>query len=75
MRVIKSDLINKPEKRGRHVVIVGAGASVAAFPKGDANRKILPTMDNLIEVLGTILLIALLVATFVNKATVAHSGH
>jgi hypothetical protein len=52
MRVTKSELINKPENRGRHVVIVGAGASVAAFPKGDANRKILPTMDNLIEVLG-----------------------
>jgi len=42
----------KPEKLRCHVVILGAGASVAAFPDGDANGAILPTMDNLIEVLG-----------------------
>lgn len=46
MKVTKSQLTNKPENRGRHVVILGAGASVAAFPEGN-----LPTMDNLIEVL------------------------
>ena len=52
MKITKSQLINKPENRGRHVVILGAGASVAAFPKGDSNWKKFPTMDNLIEVLG-----------------------
>ncbi len=36
----------------RHIVILGAGASIAAFPDGDANGKRLPTMDNLIEMLG-----------------------
>ncbi len=35
-----------------HVVILGAGASLAAFPNGDRNEKILPVMDNLIEVVG-----------------------
>jgi hypothetical protein len=35
-----------------HVVILGAGASVAAFPQGDETGKMLPTMDNLVEVVG-----------------------
>ncbi len=35
-----------------HVVILGAGASVAAFPKGDRNGKKLPAMSNLVEVVG-----------------------
>ncbi len=51
MKVTKLQLINKPENRGRHVVILGAGASKQAFPEGDANGKILPTMDDLIAVL------------------------
>jgi hypothetical protein len=51
MIITKSQLINKPEIRGRHVVIIGAGASIAAFPQGDVNGSILPTMDNFIEVL------------------------
>jgi hypothetical protein len=51
MRITKSQLVNKPEKLRRHIVILGAGASIAAFPKGDANGKKLPTMDNLIEML------------------------
>ncbi|OGF54587.1 MAG: hypothetical protein A2Z21_06865 [Candidatus Fraserbacteria bacterium RBG_16_55_9] len=34
-----------------HVVILGAGASAAAFPKGDKNGNRLPVMDNLVEVL------------------------
>ena len=33
-------------------MILGAGASVQAFPHGDANGKRLPTMDNLVEMLG-----------------------
>jgi hypothetical protein len=35
-----------------HVVILGAGASVAAFPKGDRNGLRLPVMKNFAEVLG-----------------------
>ena len=35
-----------------HVVILGAGASVAAFPDGDGNGKKLPVINNLIEILG-----------------------
>jgi len=35
-----------------HVVILGAGASLAAFPTGDAHGKRLPLMANLVEVLG-----------------------
>jgi hypothetical protein len=35
-----------------HVVILGAGASLAALPKGDRCGKRLPLMNNLIEVCG-----------------------
>ncbi len=52
MRITKVQLVEKPGNWGRHIVILGAGASVQAFPKGDANGKGLPTMDNLIEMLG-----------------------
>lgn len=52
IRITKSQLIEKPGNWGRHIVILGAGASVQAFPKGDANGKGLPTMDNLIKMLG-----------------------
>ncbi|MBL7093558.1 hypothetical protein ISS22_06245 [candidate division KSB1 bacterium] len=45
-------MINEPKNMRPHVVILGAGASVAAFPQGDASGKKLPTMDNLIEVVG-----------------------
>ena len=34
-----------------HVVILGAGASCAAFPKGDRRSRQLPLMDNIIKVL------------------------
>ena len=34
-----------------HVVILGAGASLAAFPDGDAEGRRLPLMRNLVEVL------------------------
>ncbi len=32
----------KPNLTKRHFVLLGAGASVAAFPKGDKNGKSLP---------------------------------
>jgi hypothetical protein len=35
-----------------HVVILGAGASYAAFPDGNKNGRKLPLMNNLIETLG-----------------------
>ena len=34
-----------------HVVILGAGASVAACPDGDKNGRRLPTMENFVEIL------------------------
>jgi len=34
-----------------HVVVLGAGASLAAFPSGDSNGRRLPLMDSLIDVL------------------------
>ena len=34
-----------------HVVILGAGASVAAIPNGDLNGKRIPVMKNLIDIL------------------------
>ncbi len=35
-----------------HVVILGAGASLAAFPTGDARGRRLPLMANVVDVLG-----------------------
>lgn len=35
-----------------HTVILGAGASRAAFPQGDANGKRLPLMNDLVDVVG-----------------------
>lgn len=35
-----------------HVVILGAGASYAAFPNGDKNGRKLPLMNNLVQTLG-----------------------
>lgn len=52
MRITKSQLAERPENWGRHVVILGAGASVAAFPNGDVNGRKLPTMNGLIKFLG-----------------------
>jgi hypothetical protein len=46
------DEINDITMNAPHVVILGAGASVAAFPNGDKNGRVLPTMDNFIKVLG-----------------------
>lgn len=36
-----------------HVVILGAGASKAAFPKGDRNKRAIPLMDELPNVIGS----------------------
>jgi hypothetical protein len=44
---IKGTEIKRP-----HVVILGAGASLAAFPNGDGNGRRLPVMKNFVEVVG-----------------------
>src|SRR5690348_2272984 len=49
---MRDELIKNPEMQRPHVVILGAGASVAACPAGDRNGRRLPTMDNFIEILG-----------------------
>lgn len=43
--------VNNKINHAPHVVILGAGASVAAFPKGDRRGRQLPLMQNFIEVL------------------------
>jgi hypothetical protein len=35
-----------------HLVLLGAGASLAAFPNGDRNGRKLPLMNNLVQVVG-----------------------
>ncbi len=35
-----------------HIALLGAGASLAAFPEGDRNGRTLPLMQNLVEVVG-----------------------
>ncbi len=42
-----NNVVNSP-----HIVVLGAGASVAVCLQGDRNGRKLPVMDNLIEVLG-----------------------
>ncbi len=48
----KEELIRSPSEDARlHVVLLGAGASLAAFPNGDRLGRTLPLMKNLVEVL------------------------
>lgn len=44
--------INQVEIGKPHVVVLGAGASYAAFPNGDKNGRKLPLMNNFVETLG-----------------------
>lgn len=44
---VKTNINHSP-----HVVILGAGASLAAFPNGDINGRKLPLMSDLIKVVG-----------------------
>ena len=48
----REDLVNSPERAEPHVVILGAGASKAAFGGGDASGRLVPVMDELPQVLG-----------------------
>lgn len=47
----KEALIQNPEYPRRHVVLLGAGASRAAFPNGEATSKHLPLMDDFTKTL------------------------
>lgn len=49
----KKQLIQFPERDLHpHVVLLGAGASRAAFPNGDRSGKSIPLMNDLVDVLG-----------------------
>jgi len=50
--VNKGKLIQSPSAVRPHVVLLGAGASLDAFPEGDASGNRLPLMDNLVDVVG-----------------------
>src|SRR5882724_12573185 len=47
-----ADEIARTDAKRPHVVIVGSGASAAAFPNGDRNGKKLPTMPDFACTLG-----------------------
>jgi hypothetical protein len=52
MECTKEEEISQIKMQRPHVVILGAGASRAAFPSGDKNGKPLPLMNDLIDMLG-----------------------
>ena len=52
MIVSKEAEINQINVGKPHLVILGAGASLASLPNGDNNGKKLPLMNNFIETLG-----------------------
>ena len=49
----RQELVDAPDRQEPHVVILGAGASKAAFPDGDANGQLVPLMSELPKVLGS----------------------
>jgi len=48
----RDELIRNLVMQRPHVVILGAGASVASCPDGDKNARQLPTMENLVNTVG-----------------------
>jgi hypothetical protein len=52
MYVSAQQLIESPRDMPPHVVVLGAGASLAAFPDGDAAGLRLPIMENMVDVVG-----------------------
>jgi hypothetical protein len=52
MLITAQNLINNPHPLHRQVVLLGAGASRAAFPAGDASGRILPVMNDLVGIIG-----------------------
>jgi hypothetical protein len=57
MIITKQELIECPRDLRPHIVLLGAGASRAAFPNGDATAGPLPLMADLVEIVGLQLLI------------------
>ena len=49
----RQELVGAPCRQEPHVVILGAGASKAAFRNGDANGRLVPLMNQLPEILGS----------------------
>ena len=64
MEVSVQQEIGQIEMGRPHVVILGAGASYAAFPNGDKHGRKLPLMNNLVEILGLKSLLARTKITF-----------
>ena len=52
MFMTRRQLIEGPRDLRPHIVLLGAGASRAAFPNGDATGHSLPVMDDLVEIVG-----------------------
>jgi hypothetical protein len=53
MAVVRAaEMIEHPQNLRPHVVLLGAGASLAAFPTGDANARRLPLMSDFAAVVG-----------------------
>ena len=52
MEVSVQQEIEQIKMQRPHVVILGAGASYAAFPNGDMYGRKLPLMNNFVEILG-----------------------
>ncbi|MCH7612532.1 MAG: hypothetical protein IIB95_10590 [Candidatus Marinimicrobia bacterium] len=50
--ITKKRLVSEPLLPKPHVVILGAGASKQAFPRGDANGRKLPVMDDFVDIVG-----------------------
>lgn len=48
----RQELVEAPVRIEPHVVILGAGASKAAFQRGDVNGRLVPLMNELPEILG-----------------------
>lgn len=48
----EAEEINSLQMKRPHLVILGAGASLAAFPSGDRNGIKLPIMKDLVEIVG-----------------------
>lgn len=63
----KEDLIQNPDNYRPHVVLLGAGASRAAFSDGDANGRKLPVMNDMVGIIG--------LQSFLSKAGVNPSGN
>ncbi|GMV29156.1 MAG: hypothetical protein AMXMBFR59_12810 [Rhodanobacteraceae bacterium] len=50
--VLAAELVERPMALPPHVLLLGAGASCAAFPQGDAHGRRLPVMSNFVEHVG-----------------------